>query len=209
MEMPVLYGAPYSVYVRAVRMTLAEKGVTYRLEPVDVFAPGGPPDSYMALHPFGKIPAFAHAGGKLYEAVAIERYIDEAFEGPALQPADPFERSRMVQILSILDSYAYRTWVWNIYVECCERKTPNEELIAASMERAATCLDAIEAIGEPETVFFLSDTPTLADLHAAPMIDLFQRSEEGRDMIGERPGWKRWWETVSALSSYATANPGN
>ena len=40
---PVLYGADYSVYVRIARMTLAEKGVRYRLDPVDVFAPDGLP----------------------------------------------------------------------------------------------------------------------------------------------------------------------
>ena len=42
---PVVYGAPYSVYVRAVRLTLTEKGV------VDVFAPDGPPPEYLARHP--------------------------------------------------------------------------------------------------------------------------------------------------------------
>ena len=30
-EQPILYGASYSVYVRAVRLTLAEKGVPYTL----------------------------------------------------------------------------------------------------------------------------------------------------------------------------------
>ncbi|MFZ6765015.1 glutathione S-transferase N-terminal domain-containing protein [Pseudoroseomonas sp. WGS1072] len=53
-EQPVLYGASYSVYVRAVRLTLAEKGVPYTLVPVDVFAPGGPPAEYLARQPFGR-----------------------------------------------------------------------------------------------------------------------------------------------------------
>ena len=32
--------APYSVYVRAVRLALEEKGIVYELVPVDIFAPG-------------------------------------------------------------------------------------------------------------------------------------------------------------------------
>ena len=40
-----VYGAPYSVYVRIVRLALEEKGVAYRLEEVDIFADGGPPDA--------------------------------------------------------------------------------------------------------------------------------------------------------------------
>ena len=34
-DTPILYGAPYSVYVRAVRLVLEEKGVPYRLVEVD------------------------------------------------------------------------------------------------------------------------------------------------------------------------------
>ena len=57
-EHPIIFGAPYSVYVRAVRLALEEKGAHYELIPVDIFAPGGPPPEHMARHPFGKIPAF-------------------------------------------------------------------------------------------------------------------------------------------------------
>ncbi|CAM5211102.1 Glutathione S-transferase OS=Bosea thiooxidans OX=53254 GN=ARD30_25575 PE=4 SV=1 [Bosea thiooxidans] len=73
--------APYSVYVRAVRLALEEKGVAYRLDPVDVFAKDGPPASLLERQPFGRIPAFEHDGFRLYEAGAIERYVDEAFPG--------------------------------------------------------------------------------------------------------------------------------
>ena len=57
-EMPRVFGAKYSVYVRIVRLSLAEKGVDYELVPVDIFADGGPPTDYLDRHPFGRIPAF-------------------------------------------------------------------------------------------------------------------------------------------------------
>jgi hypothetical protein len=53
---PIVFGAPYSVYVRAVRLALEEKGVPYELVPVDIFAPGGPSPEHRERHPFGKIP---------------------------------------------------------------------------------------------------------------------------------------------------------
>jgi Glutathione S-transferase, N-terminal domain len=80
---PIVFGAPYSVYVRAVRLALEEKGVAYELVPVDIFAVDGPPSEHLTRHPFGKIPAFEHTGFCLYEAGAITRYIDEAFCRPA------------------------------------------------------------------------------------------------------------------------------
>jgi glutathione S-transferase len=81
---PTVFGAPYSVYVRSVRLTLEEKAVDYDLVPVDIFAAGGPPREQVARHPFGKIPAFEHDSFRLYEAGAIARYIDEAFAGVPL-----------------------------------------------------------------------------------------------------------------------------
>ena len=92
---PIVFGAPYSVYARAVRLALEEKGVQYELVPVDVFASGGPPPEHKSRHPFGKIPAFEHAGFRLDEAGAITRYVDEAFPGPGLQPKDARSRARM------------------------------------------------------------------------------------------------------------------
>ncbi len=114
MARPIVYGARYSAYVRIVLLTLIEKGVAHDVVEVDVFAEGGPPAEHLVRHPFGKIPAFAHDGVQLYEAAAIARYVDEAFPGPALQPADPRVRARMAQAIGLLDSYAYRPWVWGL-----------------------------------------------------------------------------------------------
>lgn len=94
MPPPTLYGATYSVYVRAARLALAEKGVAYELVNVDIF--GAAPEWYLKLHPFKRIPASEHDRFVLYEAAAILRYADEVVEGPALQPAiiDSRVRSR-------------------------------------------------------------------------------------------------------------------
>ena len=44
---PILYGAAYNVYVRAVRLALAEKGVDYRLIEVALNAEEGAPANYL------------------------------------------------------------------------------------------------------------------------------------------------------------------
>ena len=135
MPEPTLFGASYSVYVRVVRLVLAEKGVSYRQVDTDVFDPGGPPADYLRIHPFGRIPAFHHDGFRLYETGAITRYVDEAFSGPKLQPDQPKSRARMNQVISILDSYAYHTLVWDIFVERVRapaaKREPNEAQIAS------------------------------------------------------------------------------
>jgi glutathione S-transferase len=204
-DKPLVFGAPYSVYVRAVRLALEEKGTPYELVPIDIFAPGGPPAEHLARHPFGKIPAFEHAGFRLYEAEAITRYIDEAFLGPVLQPADPHGRARMTQIISILDSYAYRTLVWDIYVERVSRPAlglaTDEDRISAALPKAAVCLSALaELMGEEP--WLAGPAISLADLHAAPMFALFRLAPEGERLLDSQKRLVGWWDRVSTRPSF-------
>ncbi len=203
--MPVLFGATYSVYVRVARLALEEKGAPYRLEAIDIFADDGPPPGYHLRHPFLRIPAFEHDGFALYEAGAITRYVDEAFAGPPLMPSTPRARARASQIASILDSYAYRCWVWDIYVESVERSS-DKAALAQALPRAETCLAAIEALIEPDG-YFLGAAPCLADLHAAPMIAILRRAPEGAALLAGHPRWQAWWRRMSARPAMAATRP--
>ena len=202
---PTVYGAAYSVYVRAVRLVLAEKGVAYRRVEVDVFAPGGPPAEHLERHPFGKIPAFEHDGFRLYETGAITSYVDEAFEGPPLQPVDPQARARMNQAISIQDNSVYPDLVWGLYVERVEAprrgRPANEARIASLLPKAETCLAALEALSDGP--WLAGPTLTLADLHATPMFDLFARTPEGAGMLPRYDRLAAWWRAVSARPSFA------
>lgn len=203
---PRVFGAAYSVYVRIVRLTLAEKGVAYDLVPVDVFAPGGPPEWYFQHHSFGRIPAFEHQGFRLFETGAITRYVDEAFDGPALQPSDPRGRAVMNLIIGMLDAYAYRALVWDVYVERVSKpkrgETSDEQRIAAGLSVAETCLATLARLKAPGS-WLVGEKLTLADLHAAPVFSYFLRAQEARDLMTSYPGVAAWWMNVSALPSYA------
>ena len=207
---PKLYGASYSVYVRIARLALIEKDVDHELIEVDVFAEGGPPEWYFRLHPFGKIPAFEHDGLVLHETAAIARYVDEAFAGPALQPSDPRGRAVMNQIVGLIDAYAYRALVWDIYVERVSKpsdgKTPDEGKIAAALPVAETCLSALAAL-KRHGPWLMGDQFTLADMHAAPVFAYFVKAPEGRDMLAAFPGLQAWWEAVSARPGFIATEP--
>jgi len=205
-----LHGADYSVYVRSARLALEEKGVAYQLHPVDVFAPGGPPEDYFSLHPFGKVPALKHERFTLYETIAILRYVDEAFEGPALQPETPQARARMMQILSILDAYAYRTLVWDIYVERVVKirdGSPADEVkISSALGLARKIVTALEDLIAPGP-FLLGDNLTLADCHAAPMLNLFSKAEEGITLLKAAPRLSAWLERFRERASFQVTEP--
>jgi glutathione S-transferase len=211
MTEPVLFGAPYSVYVRIVRLALAEKGVPYRLVEIDVFAAGGPPPGYLDRHPFGRIPALEHDGFRLYETAAISRYVDRAFPGPALQPEEPRRRARVDQIIGILDSYGYRTLVWDIFVERvrapAQGRPADEARIAAGLPKAETCLGALQDL-MAEGPFLAGPALTLADLHAAPMFAYFRLAPEGAELLARHAGLGRWWQLMATRSSMVeTSSP--
>ncbi|WP_309643532.1 glutathione S-transferase family protein [Phenylobacterium sp.] len=210
MSEAVLYGAEYSVYVRAARLTVAEKGVACRLVPVDVFAPGGPPAEHLARQPFGRIPAFEHDGFSLYETGAITRYLDDAFPGPALQPSDPRARARMNQAIGVIDSYVYPTLVWDIYVERVslpkQGRSPDEAKIAEAVTKARTCLEALcEIMGDGP--WLAGPEISLADFHAAPMIAYFVMAPEGAALLDQYPRMSRWWSAMRARPSMAATRP--
>lgn len=197
---PIVYGAAYSVYVRAVRLTLIEKGVAYDLVEADVFGSKVDRAEQLKRHPFGKIPAFEHGPLKLYESQAIERYVDEAFEGPALQPADVTRRARMNQALGMLDAYAYPELVWGVYTERVDKPrggaAPDEARIAAAVAKSETCLRALGDIMGDDP-WLAGPSLTLADLHGAPMIDYFREAPEGRALLARFPRLAAWWSRLA------------
>ncbi len=211
-DKPRLFGADYSVYVRIARLALIEKTVDHELVPVDIFGEDGVPDWYLERHPFRRIPAFDHGAVRLFETAAITRYVDEAFDGPTLQPADAADRAVMNQIIGILDAYAYRPMVWGIYVERVAKPknggTTDETLVAGSVGKAATCLSSLAAL-KRDGPWLLGDQRTLADLHAGPMFDYFLKAPEGHALMAEHPSIGAWWDNVQLLASFEATQPSS
>jgi len=111
-----LHGFRYSVYLRIVAMALIEKKLGWTHVEVDPFDEPIP-ETYLAINPFGRVPTLVHDGFVLYETTAITRYVDEAFLGVPLQPADPKQRARMNQIIAVADSYGYWPMVRQVFVQ--------------------------------------------------------------------------------------------
>lgn len=206
-----LYGLDRSVYTRIARLALEEKRVAYALEPVEIFGPEGVPPAHRARHPFGRLPVLRHGDFQLYETAAITRYVDEAFAGPPLQPAAVRDRARMNQIVGLLDAYAYRPMVWDVFVQRVRLPrtggTPDEAVVARGVAAARTALGALEALAQG-SAFLVGEALTLADLHAFPMLRYFALAPEGRDCLAHCPRLGEWMDAMQARASVArTASP--
>lgn len=199
----VLHGYHYSVYNRIARLALAEKGVAYDRVEVNPFAPDVPA-AYLALHPFGRVPTLVHDGFALYETGAIIRYVDRAFPGPALQPADPQALARVDQIMGIVDSYGYWPMVRQVFAPRVFRARAGQPVDEAEIARGLAASSKVLAALEP----LVSDGLTLADLHLGAMMAYFVLAPEGATALSHHPRLAAWWRRISARPSFAATDPG-
>jgi glutathione S-transferase len=210
MAKPVLHGPNYSTYTRSVRLALIEKDVDYALREIDLLGGATLHEAFLALSPFGKVPVLQHGALTIYETVAINRYVDEAFDGPALQPSDPVARARMNQIIGVVDAYAYRTLVGDIVMQRIVlpalKRRPNAQVLrkaAPDMRRVLLALEALAA----EAPFLTGSSPTLADLHLAPIFGFFAETPEGRRVLPTLPRLSLWWPRMAERESIRTTVP--
>jgi glutathione S-transferase len=205
-----LHGYRYSVYVRIARLVLKEKGLAYEQVEVNPFVADVPAD-YLALHPFGRVPTLVHNGFALYETGAITRYVDRAFPGPALQPADPKWLARMDQIMGVVDAYAYWPLVRQVFVHDVVRPHMGTAGDAAELEKgleaAAKVLDALEALAAADPWLTGPDI-SLADLHLGAMVAYFAQSPRGAELLAARPRLAAWWRRLGERPSFVSTEPG-
>ena len=200
-----LLGLPPSSYVRTARMICANKGVPYTLQPVDFRSAAYKADH----HPFGKMPALRHGEVRLYECLAIGVYVDGVFDGPALQPSDPLGKARMMQWISVLNDYIYRTVVGACvaerFVKPMRGLDPDEAVIAAAVPIMAAQLDVIDATLQDQ-LWLAGERMTLADLFLAPVLHYLAATPEGDMLLPDRAALRDWMSRVSETPDYATIN---
>lgn len=200
MSTPVLYGMPFAGYVKVIRLVLEEKSIAYEFSLFDLPIP----TEFTALNPFNKVPALRHDNFVLYEAIAIARYLDEGFEGIALQPSEVRVRSRVAQIISIMDQVGapmmLRTVYQQRFIEKILKQPHDEAAIQAGLKPCELCLRVFQdVLGDRQ--YLVGNDVTLADLFVAPNIFYFEDSAEGEAMLNQFPKLRRWMERMKERPS--------
>lgn len=206
----ILHGPGYSTYVRTARLALEEKGVAYQLAEVDILSGAHTAPEHLARHPFAKVPAFEHDGFTLYETLAVIRYIDEAFSGPALQPADARARARMTQICAILDSYGYGALigqlVWQLAIVPMQGGTPDQAVVEQGLARGSQVLGEIEKLAAGGATLCAGGL-SLADLFLLPITDYVAMTPPGAKALAALPKLTAWAAAMAVRPSVVKTRP--
>ncbi len=114
-----LYHHGTSVCAARVRLAIAEKHVHIdRYHYVDILKGEQYDPAFLALNPNAVVPVLVHDGQPLVETSLISLYLDEVFDGPALQPVDSYARYRMRHWLKVVDELLHPACSEVTYVAC-------------------------------------------------------------------------------------------
>ena len=86
-----LFSGDTCPYCHRVRIVLAEKGINYELQNVNL---KDTPDDLKDLNPYNEVPTLVDRELVLYESNVIMEYLDERFPHPPLMPVDPVSRAK-------------------------------------------------------------------------------------------------------------------
>lgn len=205
MQEIILYGVPFSTYVRSARLIFEEKGVAYRNEPVDFTQP-----AYRELHPWGKIPSLRHGDLVLYETSAILRYAEETFAGPSFTPESVLGRARMEQWISAINDYLdkamTRAYVIERMAPTVLKRPSDEAAIAAALPEIDRQLGILER-ALSEHAFLADDKISLADLLLAPILAYLKRLPDSAPLVDKHPQVARWLAALESRPSMAATDP--
>lgn len=112
-------------------IALQEKGVSFNSHWVDLLHWEQHRPDYLAINPKGQVPTLVHDGHVITESTPMCEYIDEAFEGPALRPADAAGRAHMRIWTRYADEYlgpSLSMVAWSRFIGPMMRQRAKEEL---------------------------------------------------------------------------------
>ena len=210
MSKPVLYGPTYSTYTRSMRMVLAEKGVDYDLVDVDMLGGAHHRPDHVQRHPFERVPAFEHNGFAIYETNAIAHYIDDAFPGRRLAPADIRRRTRDQQIIEGVNAYGYKRIILDVvlrYYFADKEKGPDMAAITAAAPAAEHALTATQDLMLGADPFLVGRDVHFSDLFLAPIVAYFVQFPEGTRAMAKLPRLSTWWLAMQQRPSLASTAP--
>lgn len=230
--MLALYHSPISTCSQKVRLCLHEKGLKFESRVVNLGAYEHLAPEYLAINPNGVVPTLVHDDVTVLDSSVIMEYLDEAFPGRRLMPADLGARARVrawMRYIEEVPTVAIRYPSFNmVLVETFADQSPedfaagaasrplrkhfyqqmgqdgfSEKDVANSLERLRQTAERIQAaLGSAP--FIAGPDLTIADLAVVPTFDRLCD-------LGLTDVWKGldrvedWWQAIRARPAFDAA----
>ena len=208
----ILYGSSLSPYVRKVLAFAAEKGIELDLQPTGF---PNPTPEYLDASPFRKMPALRDGDYTLADSSAIIHYLEAKFPEPALIPADPKLRGKMIWYEEFADTILVACGAKIFFNRIVAprfmgRPCDEEAVQQAELNDLPPILDYLERTVPGEEGYLVGNSLTLADIAiAGPFVNFrhtntridpsrYPRTVAYADRILARPSFSQWVERETA-----------
>ena len=154
-----IIGSFVSPYVRKVLACMHLKGLAYEIDPITPFFGN---DEFRRLSPLSRIPVLIDGDFCTSDSSVICAYLDEAYPGPPLFPADPKHRARARWLEEYADTRLGDLFIWGLFYQRVVRplvwgEPTDEQRVAKTLEEdAPVALDYLEGV-LPETGWIFGD----------------------------------------------------
>jgi glutathione S-transferase len=109
-----IVGSFVSPYVRKVLACLHLKSLAYEIDPITPFYGN---HEFERLSPLRRIPVLIDGDFAISDSSVICAYLDEAYPGPALFPADPTDRARARWFEEFADTRLGDLFIWSLFYQ--------------------------------------------------------------------------------------------
>ena len=154
-----IIGSFVSPYVRKVLACMHLKGLAYEIDPITPFFGN---DEFRRLSPLSRIPVLIEGDFCTSDSSVICAYLDEAYPGAPLLPADPKDRARARWLEEFADTRLGDLFIWGLFYQRVVRplvwgEPTDEQRVAKTLEEdAPVALDYLEGV-LPETGWIFGD----------------------------------------------------
>ena len=172
-----LYDFSLSPRARKVRITLAAKGLEYEKVPIDITKGEQKTPEYLAINPYGKVPALQDNGTAVYESTIIMEYLNDTYPTPPLLPDDVGQRARARVLMHYADNpyeSAVATLAAELLLKPMQGGVAGHEVVSQANAALNLCFDHLtNELGNND--FLVGSTLTLADIPYVAWALLFPR----------------------------------
>lgn len=201
-----IFGTPYSNFVRALRVAIAEKGLSYEYHPVRPHSPEA-----RAIHPLGLVPGLRHGNVVLGESQAIVAYLDALWADTPMGPSgSATDAAEIIQWISIVATAVDQTLIRRYVVPYAFPKgadgSPDRAVIEAVLPDLRDIFAALNTRLEGRD-YLAANHFTFADALLLATLNPALRKPEAADIADEAPAVRRYFTLHSQRRSFVETAP--
>ncbi|MBL8482972.1 MAG: SRPBCC domain-containing protein [Rhodocyclaceae bacterium] len=202
---PLLLGPPQSSHVHTACLAFVEKGVAFRHDTQLPRAPG-----CASTHPWCRLPCLESGSTRLFETMAIVKYVDNTFAGPPLMPVETIRASAARQWISAISTYFYDAIMVRHVLPHVVAQAGGVEadraLLASASPDISRCLSAVDVAYSIGT-WLAGERISAADLLLAPLLYRLQATPGGAELMAPFLALRRAYGIMAERPSFAATAP--